>query len=517
MANFATTRQEDSPLRESRQEADLLRESGQETIVAVATPLGVGGLGVVRLSGTDAVAIADSLFRPTGHTTLTQAESHRLMHGWIRDLANDDASRERHVLDEKKGVMKSQGPDESRMLDEAMAVVMRTPRSYTREDVVELQCHGGPLILRTVVEQACRLGGRLARPGEFTLRAFLNGRIDLTQAEAVGDIPHSRTRMGLTVTVNQLRGRLLKDITALRDDVAQVAALVAAGIDFPEEDVVFARKDELEARLRVVLERLERLLATAGRGRIMREGVGLALIGRPNVGKSSLLNALLRENRAIVTEIPGTTRDTLEEIADLSGLAVRLVDTAGIREGAGQVEAIGIERAREAMAKADLVLLVLDGASPLQPEDLALLEEVRSEATLAVINKGDLLEGGHTVWDVQAQPVAEKQLEALEQVVVSAQDGTGLEALEKIIINRALRGETALAEEPLLTNLRQEEAARKTREALIHTLDALDEGLGEEFLAVDLDRVLMSLGEIVGQTTADDLLGRIFAEFCIGK
>lgn len=497
----------------------------QDTIVAVATPLGVGGLGVVRLSGGQAVSIADAMFRPSGSTPLATAPSHRLMHGWILAPGSpakpgslstgiDAAGKDTAGID-------AAGKDAAgeAFLDEAMGVVMRAPRSYTREDVVELQCHGGPLILRMVAEQACLLGARPARPGEFTLRAFLNGRIDLTQAEAVGDIVHSRTRMGLTVTVNQLRGRLLQAIDALRDEVAQVASLVAAGIDFPEEDVVFARQGELREALERAIGQLGRLVDTAGRGRIMRDGLGLALIGRPNVGKSSLLNALLRENRAIVTEIPGTTRDTLEETADLGGLAVRLVDTAGIREGADRVEAMGIDRARKAMAQADLVLLVLDGAAPLQPEDEALLAECDPAATMAVINKGDLLAEGRPTWDgmPSTPPAALDRLALLEQVVISARDGSGLEGLENTIVARALNGEIPLAEEALLTNLRQEHAARTAREALGEALDALNRGLGEELVAVDLERALLALGEIVGQTTADDLLGRIFADFCIGK
>ncbi len=458
----------------------------EDTIVAIATPPGVGGVGIVRLSGPRAVAIADALFRPEGgkaENRLSRVESHRMVYGWIEN---------------------EEGP-----LDEVLAVVMRAPRSYTREDVVEVHCHGGMLILTTVLEMAMGRGARMAEAGEFTMRAFLNGRVDLTQAEAVGDIVRSRSALGLRVSADQLRGRLYQEIKALSGQVAQVAALVAAGIDFPEEDVVFAHRDDIAQRLDGVLEKLAGLLAGAGRGRIIREGLAVAIVGRPNVGKSSLLNRLLRENRAIVTEVPGTTRDTVEETVDMGGLMLRLVDTAGIRRTADRLEREGIARSRAAMARADLVLLVLDGAEPLSGEDWMLVDETANQASLVIVNKADLLGESPPGWMAE--------LKGRESVMLSAVTGAGLEALEAWIRDWALSGDRPVLEDALITNLRQENAAREAAEAIRSAREALEAGLGDELLAIDLERGLSALGAIVGDTTADDLLNRIFAEFCIGK
>ncbi len=460
-----------------------MRLRNEDTIAAIATPLGTGGVGIVRLSGKDAVAIVHPLFRPHSGSGLLAAPSHKLLHGWLE--------REGHTI------------------DEVLAVVMRAPHSYTREDVVEVHCHGGTLVLRTVLDLACRGGARLAQPGEFTWRAFLNGRLDLTQVEAVGDIVGARSALGLQVSADQLRGRLHGEIEALREDVAHVAALVAAGIDFPEEDVVFSHREDLRSRLAGTQSRLEALLRTANQGRILREGLGIAIVGKPNVGKSSLLNALLRENRAIVTDIPGTTRDTLEEGLDLNGLAVRLIDTAGIRETVDAVEREGISRAERAIAMADLVLVVLDGSAPLDGADRQVLALGPAHATLAVVNKRDRM--------AEPLPPWRAELDRRPVVAVSAKTGEGLPALETWIREWALHDERPLLEHAMITNLRQREAARLAHEALRDALAGIAEGRGDELLAVDISQALDALGDIVGETTSDDLLDRIFAEFCIGK
>jgi tRNA modification GTPase len=460
-----------------------MRLRSDDTIAAIATPLGTGGVGIVRISGKDAVAIVDPLFRPRSGPSLRGAPSHKLLYGWL----------------ERQG----------EPLDEVLAVVMRAPHSYTREDVVEVHCHGGTLVLRSVLDLACRGGARLAQPGEFTWRAFLNGRLDLTQVEAVGDIVSARSALGLRVSANQLRGRLHGEIQALRDNVAHVAALVAAGIDFPEEDVVFSHREEIRLRLAEAQNRLQELLRTADQGRILREGLAIAIVGKPNVGKSSLLNALLRENRAIVTEIPGTTRDTLEEGLDLNGLAVRLIDTAGIRETTDVVEREGISRSERAIALSDLVLVVLDGSAPLEVADRQVLALAPPDAMLAVANKRDRM--------AQSQPEWTAELDGRPLVVISARTGDGLATLESWIREWAVHDERPLLEHAIITNLRQREAARLAHEALRDALQGIAEGRGDELLAVDLSRTLDALGDIVGETTADDLLDRIFAEFCIGK
>jgi tRNA modification GTPase len=460
-----------------------MKWNSEDTIAAIATPLGIGGVGIVRLSGDKAVSIVDPIFRPAAGDSLASAESHRMLYGWI---ATED------------------GP-----IDEVLVVAMRAPRSYTREDVVEIHCHGGPLVLQTVLELVCRAGARLAEPGEFTLRAFFNGRIDLTQVEAVADIVRARSQAGLRVTANQLRGRLYEAIQGLKEELSHVAALLAAGIDFPEEDVVFAHREEIAARLDKGRTQLRELLRTAERGRILREGLAVAIAGRPNVGKSSLLNALLRENRAIVTEVPGTTRDTVEEAAEVGGVVLRLTDTAGIRTTADRVEKEGIARSRRALDEADLVLLLLDGSEPLTGEDTALLDEADPEATLVIVNKRDLMAAPRPAWA--------ERLAGFEYTALSALTREGLDDLEAHVRRRVFRGEVPVSEHGMITNLRQKQAAQQALEALEAAREGLEGNIGDELLAVDLQRALDALGAIVGETTADDLLNRIFAEFCIGK
>ncbi len=460
-----------------------MKWKSEDTIAAIATPVGIGGVGIVRLSGSGAVAIVDPLFSPAAGSSLAEAESHRIVHGWI---------------------YKDGAP-----LDEVLVAVMRAPRSYTREDVVEIHCHGAPLVLRTVLDLALASGARLAEPGEFTMRAFFNGRIDLTQAEAVADIVRARSEAGLRVSVNQLRGRLYEAIGSLKEELGHVAALLAAGIDFPEDDIARVQREEIRARLDAGRERLGELVAGADQGRILRDGLGVAIAGRPNVGKSSLLNALLRENRAIVTDIPGTTRDTLEEAAVVGGVVLRLTDTAGIRHSEEPVEKEGVARSRGALAEADLVLLMLDGAEPLTTDDTDLLAGADPARTLVVVNKRDLMKTPEAPWT--------EQVRAFEHVVLSALTGEGLPELEQAIRAWAFREDRPLSEHGMITNLRQKHAAQRALEAVEAALEGLEQGMGEELLAVDLQRALDALGDIVGETTADDLLERIFAEFCIGK
>lgn len=454
-----------------------------DTIAAIATPVGVGGVGIVRLSGTDAVSIVEPFFRAARGVSLAGADSHRMIHGWI---------------------VNELGP-----VDEVLVVAMRAPHSYTREDVVEIHCHGGPLVLETVLGLVCGAGARPAEPGEFTMRAFFSGRIDLTRVEAVADIVRASSEAGLRVSANQLRGRLYEAIHAFQEELAHVAALLAAGIDFPEEDIVFAHREEIAGRLRKSHEGLRKLLQTAERGRILREGLAVAIAGRPNVGKSSLLNALLRENRAIVTEVPGTTRDTVEEAVEVGGVVLRLSDTAGIRKTEDRVEKEGVARSRRAVQEADLVLLVLDGAAPLAAEDTALLDEAVPEKTLVVVNKRDRMAAPEPEWA--------GRLKGFENVVLSALTREGMEDLEALVHNRVFGGQTLTSEHGMITNLRQKEAALRALEALEAGLEGLENKIGDELLAVDLQRALDALGSIVGETTADDLLNRIFAEFCIGK
>jgi len=438
---------------------------------------------MIRVSGARAAEIVGALFRPSGRTGLAEAPSHRMLHGWIED--------------------------EGQGIDEVLVVHMKAPHSYTREDVVEVHGHGGTVAVSAILDLICARGARLAEAGEFTFRAFVNGRLDLTQAEAVPDLVRASSRLGLRVAANQLRGRLHDAIQDLRAGVAHAAALVNASIDFPEEDVRFTHHDDCTRRLETVRDKLDTLLREAGRGRQIREGLGVAIVGKPNVGKSSLLNALLRENRAIVTELPGTTRDTLEERLELDGLGVRLIDTAGIRHTEDRVEREGIARSQAALAEADLALVVVDASRPLDSEDRALLAQTSPARALIVANKQDLA--------ARPGPIAAAELRDYEQVSLSALTGEGLKQLEARVREWVLRGEQPVWESAALTNARQRQAAARARGAIADALRTLEQGLGEELLAVDLSRVLDALGDIVGETTAEDLLDRIFAEFCIGK
>ncbi len=463
-----------------------------DTICAIATPVGEGGVGIVRLSGEKAIDVAAGLVALRSGTGLASAAGHVLHHADILDPA--DAT--------------GRAP-----LDEALVAVMRGPNSYTGEDVVELQCHGGMLILQTICEALVRAGARLAEPGEFTKRAFLNGRLDLAQAEAVLDTIRAKTAGSLRIAQEQLRGALSREIDAVREALVGLLAHVEAGIDFVEEDIAFIPTPELTAGLRRAHETVSSLLAHGREGRILREGVAAAIIGRPNVGKSSLLNALLRTDRAIVTPVPGTTRDVLEEVLNIRGIPVRLLDTAGIRETGDPVEQEGVRRSRAALEQADLLLIVLDGSAPLADDDRALLQEsgaAGDQKRLVIVNKRDLprridpssLPSGAPGWGL---------------VEISARTGEGLDDLRDRIRTLLLQPEFEARETVLVTHLRHQAALQRTRDALTAALGSVEAGTAGELIAMDLRAAIDALGEITGTVTTDDILDRIFSEFCIGK
>ena len=463
-----------------------------ETICAVATPLGEGGIGIVRVSGEKAVDIASGLVALRSGRPLASAASHVLHQAEILDPA---------------------GADRRARLDEALVVVMRAPRSFTGEDVVELQCHGGLLILRTVCEALVRAGARLAEPGEFTKRAFLNGRLDLAQAEAVLDTIRAKTTGSLRVAQEQLRGVLSREIDAVRETLLRLLAHVEAGIDFVEEDITFIQTPELVNGLASARDAIGRLLAHGREGRILREGVTAAIIGRPNVGKSSLLNALLKTDRAIVTPVPGTTRDVLEEVLNIRGIPVRLLDTAGIRDTRDPVEQEGVRRSRVAREQADLLLIVLDGSAPLTEEDLALLDNEclsADQKRLVVVNKKDL--PGRL--DPSVLPSAGSDCALVH---ISATTGEGLDELRDQIRALLLRPDFETREPVLVTHLRHQTALQRAQDALTATLASVEAKQPGELIAMDLRAAVDALGEITGAVSTDDILERIFKEFCIGK
>ena len=452
----------------------------QDTICAVSTPPGEGGIGIIRISGKDAVLIASGIFRPRTKGGTVLGASHTLRYG--------------HVVDPSTGAL----------VDEALVSVMRAPATYTREDVVEINCHGGMVPLWRTMSLLVAAGARQAEPGEFTKRAFLNGRIDLAQAEAVMDIIRAKTDLALRAANEQLLGGLSAEISALRDRLISIIAAMEAGIDFPE-DVESEAGKTLGEEVSRVLDGIDGLLSGASFGRILREGFATAIVGRPNVGKSSLLNALLRQDRAIVTEVPGTTRDVLEEYVNVAGVPLRILDTAGIRHSHDVVEQEGIRRSLAAIGSADIVLVVLDGSQPLVPEDRLVLDTVSGKNALAVINKSDL----PRKLEANGQPET--------QVVVSCRTGAGLEDLRQSIVSMVKKGTVASREHAWAVSQRHKTALEQTKDSLQRALETITSGLSPEFIAVDLRGALDSLGLVIGATYTEDILERIFNDFCIGK
>ncbi|MBI2906959.1 MAG: tRNA uridine-5-carboxymethylaminomethyl(34) synthesis GTPase MnmE [Chloroflexi bacterium] len=443
----------------------------EDTIVAISTPIGQGGIGIVRLSGPEAKAIGQGIFdRPLA--------DRRLVYGRVVDPASGE------------------------VVDEVLGTYMAAPRTYTREDVVEINCHGGPLSLQRVVELALRQGARLANPGEFTLRAFLNGRIDLAQAEAVLDVIQAKTAASLRVAAGGLAGRLSAPVKDLRARLMDALAYLTARIDFPEDEV---EEVDIAPGLEEAKESLAHLLATADAGMVYRQGVRTAIVGRPNVGKSSLLNRLLRESRAIVTPVPGTTRDTLEEVVNLQGVPFVLVDTAGIAHTEDQVEQLGVERSRRAIEQADFVLFVVDASEPLTSADEEICRLLPEKSVLVAANKCDLppravLSG--LVWPV---------------LRISALTGAGLAELETEMVGKALGGAVEASDAALVANPRHKDALERALLHLDAALAGLRSGLADDFITIDLTAALNSLGEITGETVTEELLETIFSRFCIGK
>ena len=443
----------------------------QDTIAAISTPIGEAGIGIVRLSGPAARAIAEKVFSGTLH--------HRhLAYGHIRD------------------------PETDEVIDEVLVSYMEAPHTYTREDVVEINCHGGPLPLQRILGLVLRYGARLAHPGEFTLRAFLNGRIDLAQAEAVLDIVRAKTQASLRVALQGLEGRLSREIKVIRSQVMSVLAYLTARIDFPEDEV---EEQNVESPLEQAQERLHHFISSAEAGIVYRQGVRTAIVGRPNVGKSSLLNRLLRSERAIVTPIPGTTRDTLEEVVNLQGIPFVLVDTAGIIQSHELVEALGVERSRRAIEHSDLVLLVIDSSQPLLPQDREIIDLLDDKTVLVVANKCDL------------PRQADLSELAWPQVSTSALTGEGMEELEANMAELVLGGRVMTSDALLVSNPRHKEALERAERCLAAARSGLARHLPDDFITIDLTATLNALGEITGETVPEELLETIFSQFCVGK
>ena len=448
--------------------------NARDTIVAISTPHGRGGLGIVRISGNDSRSIAERILRFSSGPRWT---------AWKSGLAE--------LVDERGGVV-----------DQVVASFFESPHSYTAEDVVEISCHGAPVVLRFCVERAVGAGARIAEPGEFTLRAYVNGRIDLPQAEAIRDLIEARTLYQARVASQQMEGSVSRRIRPVKEELVELIALLEAGIDFAEDDISVASPDEILRRIASIESQMSGLVASFGRGKLVFQGFTLAIVGRPNVGKSSLFNRLLEQDRAIVTETPGTTRDLVSEPTAVEGIPVKLVDTAGIREGQELVETLGIERSFQAMADADLTLLILDLSSELTTSDRDLIEKLRDRRPLLVGNKNDL----------------PRRMESdADLVPVSAMTGQGIGELRQAILNRLAPEGLSAPESGAITNIRHEALLRESVEALLNARKAVEFGIPHEMLLLDLYAALRPIDAVTGATTADDILNRIFSTFCIGK
>lgn len=459
-----------------------------DTIAAISTPIGEAGIGIVRLSGSLAIKIAERLFVSPKGKRLSELRSHTINYGFIRDPLTGDG------------------------IDEVLVSVMKAPHTYTREDVVEINCHGGFFPLRKILELLVREGARLAEPGEFTKRAFLNGRIDLVQAEAIADLIRSKTEASQRVAFEQLRGGLSERISKIRDRLVDLCAHIEAYIDFPDEDIEPASYNALEKELTSIIRELTGLSMTFEEGRFLREGIRIAIVGKPNVGKSSLLNALLQRDRAIVTDIPGTTRDVIEELLNIKGLLVRIMDTAGIRDTHEMAEMEGVRRSLQAIDDADLVIVLIDGSKEVSYEDLYILKRVKEKGKRFIlgINKSDL----PLRIDLSSLTSSSDDFIAC---YISAKTGQGIEELKDSIINLTVSGHIKGSEGLIITNLRHKRAIDNAIVALQKASQDLIDSQPNEIIAVSLRDSLDSLGEIVGAITTEDILNRIFSGFCIGK
>ncbi len=454
-----------------------------DTIAAITTPLGESGIGAIRISGPDAYAVGDKIFKSKSAVPLKERRDRSIQYGTIVD-------------------------ENGSCIDEVLALIMKGPHSYTAEDVLEIQCHGGREALESILQLILRSGARMANPGEFTERAFVNGRIDLAQAEAVMDVIQAKSRAGLTSAVSQLEGRLSKVINKTRKELTELVTRLEVMIDYPEEDLEDIAVPDVSGALQEMQEKLQHMLEESQNGRMIRDGVMAAIAGTPNAGKSSLLNRLLQEERAIVTDVPGTTRDVLEEWITLRGVPVCLVDTAGIRETDDTVEKIGVSRARRYLDQADIILAVIDGSRPLTDEDKDILQSAANKNVIIVLNKTDL-PSVMTSQDLSTYgfPICP----------ISASTGDGLEELKDRLLQEVLKGGFTDGPSALLTNTRHIELVRQSAEALERARQSLQDGMPLDCAVIDIRQAWDTLGSITGDTVHDDIVEEIFSRFCLGK
>lgn len=461
-----------------------------DTIAAIATGMSNAGISIVRISGEDAFSIIDKIYRSkNGKKILSHQESHTIHYGYIYD--------------------------DSKLVDEVLVVIMRAPNTYTREDVIEINCHGGVVVTKKVLETVVKYGARVADPGEFTKRAFLNGRIDLSQAEAVIDVIHAKNQYALQTSLNQLRGNIQEKISLIRDSILHDVAFIEAALDDPEHIELDGFSESLLDKVEENLEKLNKLYESADNGRLMKEGINTVILGKPNAGKSSLLNVLLREDRAIVTDVEGTTRDTLEETIILDGIVLNIMDTAGIRKTQDVVEQIGVEKARSSAKQADLILYVVDSSRELDENDFTVMDFIKDRKTIILRNKIDLEE--KTSKNDVVNHMKKYTSGEVFVVDISAKSKEGIEELENILKNMFYEGKIQFNDEVYITNVRHKTAILEGIESLRQVKESILNGMPEDFYSIDLMNAYRVLGQIIGETVEEDLVDKIFSEFCMGK
>jgi len=457
-----------------------------DTIVAISTPLASAGIGIIRISGEDALLIIQKIFVPKKSIDYSTIQSHTLHYG--------------HIIDDKY----------NRTLDEVLVSFMLAPHTYTREHVIEINTHGGLIVMQSILSLVLRSGARIAEPGEFTKRAFLNGRIDLSQAEAVMDIIHAKTELALNASVKQLSGNIKYEIEDIKRIIIGLIAHIEASIDYPEYDIEELHFDSIKQTCNELLIRIDKLIKSYDNGKIIREGIRTAIIGRPNVGKSSLLNALLKEQRAIVTDVPVTTRDTLEEYMNVHGIPLKLIDTAGIRSTEDTVEKIGVSRAKALIQEADLILFVINSAESLTSEDEAIMDLIQEQKVIILLNKSDL--------DLKVKKEHLKEhLRNSTLIETSATKFQGLDVLENEIKRQFMVGNLNLENDVIIHNVRHKQALEKAYSALRQVIDSINEGMPEDCWAIDMHSSYELLSEVTGDHVTDDVISQIFSQFCLGK
>ena len=455
-----------------------------DTIAAIATAMTPSGIGIVRISGEDALTIIQKIYRsPKNRKNLFECSSHTIHYGYIYD------------------------GDE--MIDEVMVLLMKAPNTYTREDTVEIDCHGGVFVMKRILETVIKYGARPAEPGEFTKRAFLNGRIDLSQAESVIDVIQSKNEFALKSSLNQLKGAVLQNIKAIRGNIIHEIAYIESALDDPEHISLDGYGEALKERITDISGQIQKLLDSADNGRILKEGISTVIVGKPNAGKSSLMNILVGEDRAIVTDIAGTTRDILEEQINLGGISLNIIDTAGIRNTSDVVEKIGVSKAKEYAAKADLTIYVIDSSTELDENDFEIMELLDEQHSIVLLNKSDLT-------PVTTEETVKKHLNA-KVISISAKNHTGIQELEDTIKEMFFHGEVSLNDEVYITNVRQKTSLQEALDSLHLVMQSIEDGMPEDFYSIDLMNAYEELGKIIGEAVEDDLVNEIFSKFCMGK